>query len=200
MKKGYKKGGILGGRGQDEERCSRCCFLTSKGFITLGAITAAGDRLWNLDRSVIPPASRITMPFTAVSLYPNSNLPLRITLGAPEHNGSATMEVTADKENKYTHRHTPPHSRTNIRDVCVRNPSSHRVVKRERLFLQKFPKITFQPRQKLDRPLKSRPYSLCGPMRVEHACFPQINLSQRSCYLLNFLNVLKTKDKFCLLD
>ena len=45
MKKGYKKGGMLGGRGQDEERCSRCCFLTSKGFITLGAITAAGDRL-----------------------------------------------------------------------------------------------------------------------------------------------------------
>lgn len=63
-----------------------------------------------------PSASRTTMPFTAVSLYPNSNLPLRITLGAPEHNGSATMEVTADKENKYTHRHTQG---TNIQDVCV---------------------------------------------------------------------------------
>lgn len=49
-----------------------------------------------------PTTSRITMLFTAVSLYPNSNLPLQITPSVHR----PTMKVAADKETVHTDKHT----------------------------------------------------------------------------------------------
>lgn len=80
-------------------------FLASKGFITL-----CDNSSW---RSSVksrplryPTTSRITMLFTAVSLYPNSNLPLQITPSVHRHNSRPTMKVAADKETVRTDKHT----------------------------------------------------------------------------------------------
>lgn len=49
-----------------------------------------------------PTTSRITMLFTAVSLYLNSNLPLQITPSVHQHNSRPTIKVTTDKETVHT--------------------------------------------------------------------------------------------------
>ncbi len=80
-----------------------------------------------------PSASRTTTPFTAVSLYPNSNLPLQITLRAHEHNSGPTMKVTTDKETAHTDKHTRRETNTRVKKrvgrVKPRNPSSCGVAK-----------------------------------------------------------------------
>lgn len=80
-------------------------FLASKGFIT-----PCDNGSW---RSSVksrplryPTTSRITMLFTAVSLYPNSNLPLQITPSVHRHNSRPTMKVADDKETVHTDKHT----------------------------------------------------------------------------------------------
>lgn len=77
---------------EGEEGCPPL-FLTSKGFITLLSDNSSWRSSVKSRPLRYPSASRITMPFTVVSLYPNSNPPLHVTLGSTRaqqqpHNGS----------------------------------------------------------------------------------------------------------------
>lgn len=88
---------------EKEEGCPPL-FLTSKGFITLLCDNSSWRSSVKSRPLRYPSASRITMLFTAVSLYPNSNLPLQITLRSTQaqqqlHNGT-------DKETVHTDKHT----------------------------------------------------------------------------------------------
>ncbi|KAK1894402.1 Hemin import ATP-binding protein HmuV [Dissostichus eleginoides] len=118
LKKGFERKGCRDGtrRGQKGRGRQEGCpplFLTSKGFITLLCDNSSWRSSVKSRQLRYPSASRITMPFTAVSLYQESNLPLQITPRSQEHNSSPTMQDTTDKEtvhaDKLTHKQEPTH-------------------------------------------------------------------------------------------